>query len=67
MAKTLPPAAAPVDTLNDDTNALAARLDKLEIAEGSTVSRVTLDAIADVSVALRALGKPVPVPGPSSA
>ena len=61
-----PPVTAPVNTLNDDTNALAARLDRLEIAEGSTVSHATIDAIADVSARLKALGAPVPVPGSSS-
>ena len=48
-------------TLNEDTNALAARLDTLEIAEGSTVTRATLDVLADVSARLKALGVPAVV------
>ena len=45
-------------SLNDETNALAARLDGLEAAVGSTMTQVVLDQLKGVSEALKALGAP---------
>lgn len=43
-------------SLNDETNALAARLDSLEVAVGSTMTQVVLNELRGVSDALKALG-----------
>ncbi len=51
-----------MSTVFDETNDIAARIDAFEIAEGSTVSKATMDSLKEISAQLKALGAPVVVP-----
>ncbi len=55
---------------NEETNALAARIDAFEMAQGSTVTQAQMDALKAISDRLKLLGTPavvVPVPEPAPA
>ncbi len=45
-----------VSAFNNETNALAALIDAFEMAEGSTVSRATMQSLKAISARLKDLG-----------
>lgn len=47
-----------ISDINDETNALAAKIDSLEIAAGGTVTQANLDTLTAISTRLKGLAAP---------
>lgn len=51
-----------ISAINTETNALAAKIDALEIAAGGTVTQANLDALSAISARLKGLAAPDDAP-----